>query len=152
VAENRAEVRRAVRYMLSHPLRELSLVPRRWRHLFAHDHDALTWAAPRGVRGEIRGPVISDVWDRRAAALADAAFYASVLLALAGLPACFDSRRPLRLLLPGTLLYTLFLHGLLFAGDARFHAPLYPILAILAPVGGLSAWRMGRAALGRHST
>jgi hypothetical protein len=152
VAENRAEVRRAVRYMLSHPLRELSLVPHRWRRLFAHDHEALTWGAPRGPRGEIVGPVISDVWDRRAAGLADAAFYAVALLALAGLPACFDSRRPARLLLPGSVLYTLILHGLLFAGDARFHAPLYPILAILASVGGLSLWRAGRARLGRHST
>lgn len=152
VAENRAEVRRAVRYMLSHPLRELSLVPQRWRHLFAHDHEALTWAAPRGTRGEIVGPVLSDVWDRRTAGLADAVFYAAALLALAGLPACFDSRRPARLLLPGTVLYTLFLHGFVFAGDARFHAPLYPILAILAPVGGLALWRAGRVGLRRHST
>ena len=144
VAENRAEVRRAIRYMLSHPLRELSLVPRRWRELFAHDHEALTWAAPRGSRGEIVGPVFGDVWDRRVARLADVAFYAVALLALAGLPACFDSRRSQRLLLPGTLLYTLFLHGILFAGDARFHAPLYPTLAILAPVGALVLWRVGR--------
>jgi len=152
VAENRAEVRRAVRYMLSHPLRELSLVPHRWRELFAHDHEALTWAAPRGSRGEIVGPVFGDVWDRRVARLADVVFYAVALLALAGLPACFDSRRPQRLLLPGTLLYTLFLHGILFAGDARFHAPLYPTLAILAPAGALVLWRVGRGRLERHST
>jgi 4-amino-4-deoxy-L-arabinose transferase-like glycosyltransferase len=38
VAMSKAQVRYAVRYMLTHPLRELSLVPKRLYHLYRDDH------------------------------------------------------------------------------------------------------------------
>jgi 4-amino-4-deoxy-L-arabinose transferase-like glycosyltransferase len=136
IEENRRETRLALTYMLSHPLRELSLVPRRWLHLVKHDHTGLTWSTPRGEGGVPLRPVVSEAWDARIAAAADAVFFAWLLLAAWGLRGCFGGPAE-RLLLPLSLAYFLLLHGVLFTGDPRFHAPLYPVLAVLAASGGL---------------
>ena len=39
------------------------------------------------------------------------------------------------MLLPLTVGYFAFLHGVLFVGSARYHAPLYPVLSLLAAAG-----------------
>jgi Dolichyl-phosphate-mannose-protein mannosyltransferase len=151
VAEYRTEVRRALAWACANPGRELSLVPRRWLHLFAHDHSALVWATPKGEDGRPLRPVLGPRADRWIALGADAAFFALLALALVGLPACFARGARARLLLPITWAYFLALHGLLFAGDPRFHAPLYPVLAVLAAAGALGLADRARAARPAHS-
>jgi 4-amino-4-deoxy-L-arabinose transferase-like glycosyltransferase len=148
IEENRRETRRALVYLVTHPLRELSLVPRRWLHLFKHDHTGLTWSTPRGAGGVPLRPVVSDAWDTVIADVADGVFFALLLLAAWGLRRCLGAVPAERLLLPLTLLYFLLLHGVLFTGDPRFHAPLYPVLAVLAAAGSVDLVGRARARRG----
>src|SRR5262249_31774935 len=48
--------------------------------------------------------------------------------------------------LPLTLAYVLFVHGVLLYGEPRYHAPLLPVLAVLA-ARGVFAWPRLRPAL-----
>jgi 4-amino-4-deoxy-L-arabinose transferase-like glycosyltransferase len=140
VAEMRLGLAEALRFARENPLRELSLVPRRWRHLYAHDHAGLRWASPARAGAE-RAPVLGPVWDRRLATAADAAFFGLGLLALLGVPAALAGRDPARLALPLCVAYLSLLHGFLFVGDARYHAPLAPVLALLGACGARSLAR-----------
>jgi 4-amino-4-deoxy-L-arabinose transferase-like glycosyltransferase len=141
IAENRFETRRALTWMLTHPLEELALLPRRWLNLIEHDHTGLTWSTERGPDGRPRRPVLSARWDPRVSWLADIAFWALLGLALPGLRSCLGRDAPERWLLPLCLFYFMVLHGVFFAGDPRFHAPLVPVLAILGAAGALGASR-----------
>jgi hypothetical protein len=132
IAESRFETKRAVAYAWDHPLRELSLIPRRIFHLYKHDHAALPWATPSPEPGRKKPPIFGPRRDRALSLFADGAFYAVLALALAGAPRSIARRRPAALVLPLAVVYVTLLHGVLFAGDPRFHAPLVPVLAILA--------------------
>jgi hypothetical protein len=132
IAEWRFEMKRALAYAREHPLREISLIPRRLFHLYEHDHAALPWVTPRPEPGRKKPPIFGPLRDRALALLADGAFYAVLALALVGLRRTCKRRRPAALVLPLALAYVSVLHGVLFAGDPRFHAPLSPLLAILA--------------------
>jgi 4-amino-4-deoxy-L-arabinose transferase-like glycosyltransferase len=113
--EQGVELRYGLRYMLTHPVHELSLIPRRLYYLYATDHSGLqgygAWAAPWG----------------------DAYYYVVVLLALFGLRGTLAAERAR--ILPFTIIFFSVIHGVLFTGEPRFHAPLIPIFAILAARG-----------------
>jgi hypothetical protein len=142
IAEWRFETRRALAWAWNHPQRELSLIPRRIYHLYRHDHAALAWVTPDldfgkmkpgGTSpGQRKAPIFDPRRDRALALLADVPFYAVLALALVGGRRAFSRRRPAALILPLSAIYITLLHGVLFAGDPRFHAPLLPVLAILA--------------------
>jgi 4-amino-4-deoxy-L-arabinose transferase-like glycosyltransferase len=132
IAEWRFEVRRALAYAWTHPLRELTLIPRRLYHLYEHDHAALPWITPRPEPGRKKPPVFGPRLDRALSLLADGAFFAVLALALAGARRSFSRRRPAALVLPLSVAYVSLLHGVLFAGDPRFHAALLPVLSLLA--------------------
>jgi len=132
IAEWRFEMRRAFDYARTHPLRELSLIPRRLVSLYAHDHAALPWLTPKPAPGRKKPAIFSPRGDRALVIAADWSFYAILALALAAIPRTLTRRRPAAWILPGSLAYVTLLHGVLFAGDPRFHAPLVPLLAVLA--------------------
>jgi len=46
--------------------------------------------------------------------------------------------------LPLTIAYVTFMHGVFFFGDPRYHAPLVPVFAILAAAGLRALWRRVR--------
>jgi hypothetical protein len=56
-----------------------------------------------------------------------------------GIPRAASRRRPAAWILPLAVLYVTALHGVLFAGDPRFHAPLLPAFAVLAAAALLRA-------------
>jgi len=143
VAEMRAGVQAALRFMAEHPVRELLLVPRRWLHLYRHGHAGLEWARA-GPGG--RGAVLSPGADRVLAAVSDALFFALLALAALGLPRALRGRRAAALALPFAVASFMLLHGVLFVGNPRYHAPLLPVLSLLAACG---AERLARRA---HST
>ena len=121
IALSREELRYGVRYLLGHPRRELASIAPRLGYLYGSDHHPLSdHGSSRVHRAAIWG--------------ADLFFFAVLILALLGVP---ETVRPLgsRLVLPATVLCVTTVHGVLFFGDPRYHAPLAPVLALLAVVG-----------------
>jgi 4-amino-4-deoxy-L-arabinose transferase-like glycosyltransferase len=139
IAEWRFEMQRAFDYARNHPGRELSLVPRRLVNLYAHDHAALPWLTPKPAAGAKKPAIFGPSRDRALAFAADWSFFALFGLALLALPRTLIRQRPAAWILPGSLAYVTLLHGMLFAGDPRFHAPLMPLLALLAAASLLRA-------------
>ena len=113
--EQGVELRYGLKFMLTHPVRELTLIPRRLYYLYSTDHSGLQgygeWAAPWG----------------------DAYYYVVIVLAIFGLRGTIAAHRAR--ILPFTIIFVSFIHGVLFTGEPRFHAPLVPIFAILAARG-----------------
>ena len=141
LASMRFEVERAFAFSVSHPRREVELMGLRLFHLFQHDHAGLDWLRPTNAPARQSHEIWSQGADRVLAAFADAYYYA--ILALAGLGAWAVRRRPTAWILPLSVAYIAVLHGVLFVGDPRYHAPLYPVLALLAAEGcvRLRDWR-----------
>ncbi len=132
IAEWRFEMQRAFDYARTHPGRELMLIPRRLVNLYAHDHAALPWLTPKPAPGRKKAAIFGPRRDRALAFAADWSFYAIFALALIAIPRTLSRQRPAAWILPGSLAYVTLLHGVLFAGDPRFHAPVAPLLALLA--------------------
>ncbi len=140
IREMQLGTRVAVGYALSHPLRELSLIPRRLYFLFHHDHAGLEWAMTQhepmaGAASQAGGST-----DRLLGMIATGFFLSVCALAMVGGWVC---RRDagVRLLIVAANYFVL-MHTVLFVGNPRYHAPLYPILAVLASIGGLTIFRM----------
>lgn len=148
VAEMQRGMREGVAWALANPARELALVPLRWRELYRHGHAGLDWSVPTRGATE-RAALVSPTWDRVLAAGSDVLFFALLGLAALGVPLALAGRRAAALALPLTVAYVSLLHGLLFVGNPRYHAPLLPVLSILAACGMQTLWRRRRG--GRHS-
>lgn len=134
IAEWRFEMARARNWALANPGRELALIPRRFVNLYAHDHAALAWMTPQPAPGARKPPIFGDGIDRVLTRAADWSFYALLTLAVLALPRAFPPDRPAAWIVPGSIAYVTVLHGVLFAGDPRFHAPIIPAMALLAAV------------------
>jgi 4-amino-4-deoxy-L-arabinose transferase-like glycosyltransferase len=140
VAEMRAGLREGLAWMLANPGRELMLVPQRWLALFRHGHPGLEWAQPlrdasEPAADESARTLFGEPWDRGLALLSDVTFYALLALAAAGVPGTIARGGAGALALPLTVAYVMFLHGVLLYGEPRYHAPLLPVLAVLAARG-----------------
>ena len=150
VAEMRAGLREGLEWMLSHPGRELALVPARWLALFRHGHAGLDWAQPHPGASEppdeVPRALLGPDADRALAAISDLSFFLLLAFAAAGVPGTWARGGAGALALPLSVAYVLFVHGVLFYGEPRYHAPLLPVLALLA-ARGLFAWPRLRPAL-----
>ena len=120
VGRAKAELSFSIRYVMAHPWSEIALIPRRIFYLYAGDH------YPLGERTSSRGGL-----HRAFVGFADAYFFLVLLLALIGIPQSVKPAGP-QLILPFTLVYFTLIHGILFFGAPRYHAPLAPVLSILA--------------------
>lgn len=130
VAMERAQIRYALCYMLTHPLEELRLWPERFRRLYVSDHWPYFWLGEIPERGERR--LMAEPWQSRWARIADGYFYGVVTLAVVGFVlACLRGERG-GLVVPMTVLYFHVLYVVLFYGSPRLHATFVPLLAILA--------------------
>jgi 4-amino-4-deoxy-L-arabinose transferase-like glycosyltransferase len=131
----RQDLRHAARYFLTHPRRELLLVPLRLYHLLRNDHHALRHATVRErdpETGELRSRIRRGQETARLAAFADAWFFGVLTLAALGATRAFSPAARAGLLVPATPLFFLAIHAIVFWGDPRFHAPFVPMLALLA--------------------
>lgn len=146
VARDRANTRRALRYAISNPVREVELLGRKVWYLLEHDHEAVyaieSYGEDRFLEPGTR------TWLMRSA---DVFYYAVLVLALFGLwPALRegDLRRRILVAWTGVLLFT----PLVFFGGARFHVPALPFFAILAAlaIGWASRGRDPSSATTRH--
>ncbi|MHB8516703.1 MAG: glycosyltransferase family 39 protein, partial [Dehalococcoidia bacterium] len=140
LSEPRAEARvsndgfrEGLRYIVHHPLREVTLSARKLFWLYASDHEALQWTdghgerrvLPHGVKLALGG--LSDVY-----------YWLLIALALVGIRRWLASPRGIagatRLLLVSLVAYWTLVHVAFFA-DPRFHAPITPVLCLWAAVG-----------------
>ncbi len=138
---NRAFTRLSLEQILSQPGRELALLPARAVQLFRHGHRGLEIGRPKLPSGE-RRPVFGARGHAWLAGVADAAFYALLVLGLLGTGRCLRDPTGTAWVVPLTVAYVAFLHVVLFPADPRYHVPVLPLLAVSA--GGWLAERLER--------
>lgn len=127
VPRNSGNTKKAIRFVLEHPDRELLQIVRRARYMFRDDHDGIE--AVQSLGG---GPFLSDGVVDRAETVADWYWYGVVALAVVGLPGfAARQRRPARLIAASGFAGLLVIPLLLW-GNPRFHLPLAPFLVVSA--------------------
>ena len=144
VQRNQDNTRKALRFVVEHPVDEARLMFWRGYYAYRDDHDALVVidADPaHPLRESDFRPVLST--------LADAYYVAVVALGLLGLPALLRRRHPKRLFVAVVLLGTATLPFILF-GDPRYHVPVLPFL-VIAAAAALGARRGAGSRARRHA-
>jgi 4-amino-4-deoxy-L-arabinose transferase-like glycosyltransferase len=128
VEVNNTNIRRAVRFVKSHPLTEAKLVFLRGYHAVKNDHDGVLASESYGAN-----PFIPSIWRRVLEVVADTYFFVALAFGLLAVPAFVGRHRPWRLFF--LLAATAFaVQPLIFFGDPRFHVPVLPFVAVLAAV------------------
>jgi hypothetical protein len=128
----REQIQYSLKYIMANPVREMTLIPPRIVNLFAHDHEGLNLSR----RGDPSGSTLllfSKGADGLLAVAADTSFF--IVLGLSAMSLVTGAWRGPIVLLPATIGVTLFVHGVLFFGDARYHAAITPALACMAAFG-----------------
>jgi len=151
VALEKAQMRYAIRYALTHPMHELSLIPKRLYYLYEHDHWAFKWIGSRAISkdtGRRVHHVVSEKWDPTLETLADRYFHVMLALAAAGLVLSMRLVHRPFWVIPIVVVYFNALHGLLFFGIPRYHAAFAPMLALLAGLALVSVTSRLRAGRG----
>jgi len=125
VRVNEEGFREGIRYAVTHPAAELILPAKKFFWLYYNDEEGLKWneghSAQRFLPGAVR-PVLYAISN---------VYYFTVLALLAvGFQRWFSLREPGHLLLISLAAYWTLVH-LVFFGDARFHAPIMPVVALL---------------------
>jgi 4-amino-4-deoxy-L-arabinose transferase-like glycosyltransferase len=139
VPRNQQSTRKAIRFMLDHPDRELLQIVRRARITFGSDHDGI-----EAVQSLGSGPFLAESVVDVAEPVADGYFFVVLAMAVAGLTG-FASRdhRAGRLVVASGLIGLLVIPLLLW-GNPRFHLPLTPFMALSAAFALDWLWRRWR--------
>lgn len=132
--------RRAIKYAVTHPLREIELSGRKIFYLYTTDSDAIIFASTSG-----RTPIRSADFTQRLMDLSDVAAFGILILAIASLPLTF-SLRDERLALWLIVLFWTAAH-VVFFGEPRFRLPILPIVLTFAAVTLVEAARIAAAFL-----
>lgn len=131
---NRQGTLRGIGYALTHPLQEISLTFKKLFWLYWHDAEGLQWNEGHGGQ-----PFLSNI-ERAGLMVLSNTYYLAVLgFFVLGVRQWFSMRDPGRLLLISIAGYFTVVH-LIFFGDPRFHAPIMPIIAMLAAVPIVAQW------------
>jgi 4-amino-4-deoxy-L-arabinose transferase-like glycosyltransferase len=118
--------RKALGYAVTHPLRELVLPFKKLFWLYYDDREGLRWNEGHGGQDFLSGPLREGL-----IALSNVYYFALGGLVVLGVRRWFSTRDPARLLLLSLLVYWTAIH-LVFFGNPRFHAPIMPVVALLA--------------------
>ena len=122
IRRNNDAIRAAAEFVVEHPLDEVRLTFWRAYYTLYNDHDGLDAA-----ESYHRNQFIPDRWRGVLATLADAFFFATLVLGLLAIPAFWrDPRRRFFLLAMASMAAA----PLIFFGDVRFHVPVLPFLAL----------------------
>jgi hypothetical protein len=143
VAMNNRLLREGLKYMFTHPRRELDLTGLKLRALYQDDEEAL-----RGIPMPLTGDKV-----RHADRIADVAnVYYFATLALAGIGVLLWLGRDRRALALPLLAIGVFTLGqMLFFDDPRFHYPMLPAFALLAAAGIVALADATRHAFAPHA-
>ncbi|MDZ4278145.1 MAG: glycosyltransferase family 39 protein [Dehalococcoidia bacterium] len=132
VLVNNEGVREALTYAVSHPRRELGLVPDRFAAFYRGDRGAIVWNQVEAGSGE---RALSESWEGRWGLFSDVFYYAVIGVAVITLPFWLRRMRAWHWLLLGPFLAYSAMWAFVFVGEPRYHAPLLPIFALLAAIG-----------------
>ena len=126
-ASSNAMMREGLRFMLTHPGKEIQLVGSKTRYLYENDTEALVW---------IEATEINKTVDHRRTweGIANGYYFSALALAGVGLVPWWRQRRG-ALILPLILIGIFTLGQLLFFAIPRFHFPMLPSFCLLAAVG-----------------
>jgi len=117
-------MRQGLRFMVTHPLTELSLIPRREYFLYRHDHAAVDLIDHK--ENSLNQKTLD-----RLRTVSDAYYFVAMGWALLGIW-LWRSRPDFAVLLFGIVFYLSALVGILYAGVERYHTQLIPVIALAA--------------------
>ena len=130
VQSYREYTRRAIRYALTHPRREVELTREKIYYLYISDAGVIPWLTTLGAT-PIRPQALEDaLWH-----VFDYSYYAALFAAVASVP-LWVRREANRLLLVNVVVFWTLFH-VIFLGEPRYHVPLFPLLSVAA-VGGVA--------------
>jgi 4-amino-4-deoxy-L-arabinose transferase-like glycosyltransferase len=135
VAMSKAQLRYAVRYMLTRPRHELSLIPKRLYHLYRDDQWVFQWLLKMRrdpSSGKRKREVMDPHREARWRGIADVYFFVILALAALGFVMALGPSRRRGLVVPLSVAYFNVAHATLVCGTPRYHAPFVPILAAVA--------------------
>ncbi len=121
VRMNNRATREALRFAITHPLDELSLIPKRLYYLYRQDTAGVDWT-------QTNNPVLSDRAAHRLRLLSNVYYWVVGGLAVVGAPLWLRPPRPRRWLI------------VLFIGNERYHVPILPFLALAAAASAGALW------------
>ena len=121
----------AIEYMLTHPLRELQLIPLKLLHLQRGDSYVLDWVNAPAADGR---QALSPIWVERIGVVADAGYFGLLALTVLGgwwLGRAFW-RLPIGRAVATSFVTALFLYGFLYYGNYRYRLPYEPMMIVVA--------------------
>lgn len=118
-------LRDGLHFMATHPLKELSLFPRRLYYLFRHDHSALDLISHKPVS-------LGDTGLDRLRTAANVYYFSAIALGILGCRLWWQTRRAVAVLIIGMVVSLSVLIGVLYAGIERYHASLIPTICLAA--------------------
>lgn len=135
VERNRENIGKAIDFVVSHPVKELELIGKRFGRMLEHDHSGLYESDAMTEDGE----VVSGTSRTTIAWTADWYFWIVMGAAAVGLVglARRGERRPQRLLVLVGVIGLLLIPSLLW-GNVRFHIPVLPLAAVAAGAAPLA--------------
>ena len=125
---------RGLKYAVTHPLDEAVLVPKKLFLLYYNDEEGLRWNEGHGGQ-----PFLGEQLREALLTLSNVYYFAVLGFLLLGLPLWFSLRDPGRVLLLSLIAYWTLVH-VAFFGDPRFHAPIMPMVALLAALPWVALW------------
>lgn len=119
----------ALEYLVTHPIRELELIPLKLVHLNRGDSYALDW-----VNDAPDGAPLSAAWVERIGVVADAGYYGLLTLTVLGALVLGGSfwRSRLGRVATTSFLTALVLYGFLYYGNYRYRLPYEPLMVAVA--------------------
>jgi len=139
----RAFQRRAVKYALTHPKREVELSGLKLYHTYRSDVVVIPWVTTLDSTPFKPAGLHDPLWY-----LFTYSYYILFFAAVASLP-LWLRRDPYRLLLGSVFLFWSLFH-IAFSAEPRYHVPLYPAFAIAVAGGAALALDGAHAAIGRR--
>ena len=126
--------RKGIAYALTHPVQEVSLSIKKFFWLYYHDSEGLSWNEGHGGQ-----PFLSSLERVALFGLSNIYYFAVLGFFALGVRLWFSLRDPGSVLLISIIVYWTLVH-VAFFGDPRFHAPIMPIVALLAAVPIVALW------------
>jgi 4-amino-4-deoxy-L-arabinose transferase-like glycosyltransferase len=120
-------------FAVTHPAQELALPFEKLFWLYYNDEEGLRWNEGHGGQEFLSGTARDGLL-----ALSNVYYYAVLGLLALGVGRWFSLREPGRVLLLSLVVYWTLIH-LVFFGNPRFHAPVMPLIALLAALAWAGA-------------